>query len=180
LNDPFIADGKFLALTPVNDSEFRLVETQTGRERFRLPVENFFFRPDVSADGRMLLLIIEKTARFWDLNDNTRQWSAKVMGGSQGAGFSPDGKIAALQVDPETVELRDAVDGKLLLSLSILPGEQPDKAEWIARTPEGYYSASPGAARYIRWRVGDKLLPAEAYAKEFNRPDIALKALQVK
>jgi WD40 repeat protein len=178
LNDPFIADGKFLALTPVDDFEFRLVETQTGRERFRLPVEDFIFRPDVSTDGRMLLLVIEKTARFWDLNNNTRQWSAKVMGGSQGAGFSLDGKIAALQVAPETVELRDAVDGKLLLSLSILLGEQPDKAEWIARMPEGYYSASPGAARYIRWRVGDKLLPVEAYAKEFNRPDLVQKALQ--
>lgn len=180
LNDPFIADGKFLAVTPVNDFEFRLVEAQTGRERFRLPVDDFFFRPDVSADGRMLLLIIEKTARFWDLKDTTRQWSAKVMGGSRGAAFSPDGRIAVLQADPETLELRDAVNGRLMLSLSILPGEQADKAEWIARTPAGYYSASPGASRYIRWRVGDKLLPAEAYAREFNRPDLALKALQMK
>jgi hypothetical protein len=46
--------------------------------------------------------------------------------------------------------------------------------------PEGYYTGSENVARFIRWRVDGKLLPAEAYAKEFNRPDLVQKALQMK
>ena len=67
----------------------------------------------------------------------------------------------------------DAASGRLLVTMIILPAGKAGQAatEWIAFTPEGYYSGSPGAALYIRWRVGDKLLPAESYAREFNRPE---------
>jgi len=50
-------------------------------------------------------------------------------------------------------------------------------AEWIAFTTDGYYKGSPGAKRFIRWRVGDKLLLAEDYEKQFHRPDLVAKAL---
>jgi hypothetical protein len=68
----------------------------------------------------------------------------------------------------------------LLTLVALFPFDAlKSKPEWIAYTPEGYYTGSENAARYIRWRVGDKLLPAEAYAKEFHRPDLVQKALQV-
>ena len=46
-------------------------------------------------------------------------------------------------------------------------------------TPEGYYDGSPGAERFIRWRTGDRLLAAAAFAGRFHRPDRVLAALRI-
>lgn len=50
-------------------------------------------------------------------------------------------------------------------------------AEWIIYTPQGHYAASRGAAKFVRWRVGNKLFPASRYAKRFLRPDVVRRAL---
>lgn len=42
---------------------------------------------------------------------------------------------------------------------------------WIAYSPEGYYNASPGADRFLRWQIGAELLPLEAYAARFRQPE---------
>ncbi len=52
--------------------------------------------------------------------------------------------------------------------------------DWIAYTPDGYYDGSPGAAKFIRWRVGDQLYPAAKFETQFHRPDLVRKALQGK
>jgi len=43
-----------------------------------------------------------------------------------------------------------------------------DDAQWIIYTPDNYYDCSPGAEKYIRWRVDEKLLPADSYKSTFH------------
>jgi WD40 repeat protein len=184
-NDPFTPDGKLLvAETKYEDlnSATKLLDVQTGRVRWSLPKKGL---TAFSPDGRTLVCFSAYHASLWDLGTGKLNWSiiTPQSGLSQPA-LLRDGKLVAVFGQHYAIELRDARDGRLLVSLLTLPGlgqareNEEATPEWIAFTPEGYYSASPGAARYIRWRVGEKLLPAEAYAKEFNRPDLVQKALQ--
>jgi len=62
--------------------------------------------------------------------------------------------------------------------LAITPGKSGGvTTDWITYTPAGYYDCSPGAAKYIRWRVNGQLLPASAEAATYHRPDLVAAAL---
>jgi WD40 repeat protein len=112
-----------------------------------------------------------------------RLWSAAtgrplrtLAGGDLAAislAFTPDGKLLASGHEDGPLRLWSVVSGRLLTTLQILPCEKSEEPcrDWIAYTPEGYYDGSPGAERFIRWRVGDRLLPAAAFAGRFHRPD---------
>jgi len=75
---------------------------------------------------------------------------------------------------PGQVNVWAASTGRLLVTLKILSEERnltEPSHERIAYTPEAYYDRSPGAGRFIHWRVGDRVLPADSYDGEFRRPD---------
>jgi hypothetical protein len=50
--------------------------------------------------------------------------------------------------------------------------------EWIVTTPQGYYEASAGAERFVRWNVGGVLTPAERHAPTYHRPEQVRRALR--
>lgn len=74
--------------------------------------------------------------------------------------LSPDGKTLAGKGDDGTVRLWNAADGRLIQSLLIMPTtrNQNHSREWIAWRPDGAFHASPKAAPFLRWRVGDALV----------------------
>lgn len=78
------------------------------------------------------------------------------------------------------MKLWDTASGRLLTTLMTLPPskEREVSTDWLAFTPEGYYDGSEGAKRFIRWRVGDELFPAERYESTFHRPDLVQKTLR--
>ena len=94
--------------------------------------------------------------------------------------FSANGQTVASVGWDSTVKLWDSGRGRLLVTLLIVPSGQEGKVstEWIAFTAEGYYVGSAGAGRFIKWRVGSKLFPAEQYERTFNRPDLLQKVLR--
>ncbi len=77
--------------------------------------------------------------------------------------FSPDAARVATGSADGTIKLWETSRGTLLATLMALPAE-----EWVIFTPDGRYAASPGADDYLRWRVGDDLLPAQSYAQEHH------------
>jgi hypothetical protein len=72
------------------------------------------------------------------------------------------------------VRFWDVANGKELATLFSLDAGR----DWLITTPEGYYNGSPNGARMIRWRVGDRLFPAEQYEAQFKRPDLVARALR--
>jgi hypothetical protein len=77
------------------------------------------------------------------------------------------------------LELWDVARQRTLATFQILPPEKPTEAssDWIVYTPEGYYEASPGAAKFIRWSANGQLFLAAPFEKMFHRPDLVEKAL---
>jgi len=76
-----------------------------------------------------------------------------------------------------TIRVWDATNDKLLTTLVTLPGDDETPAtpvgttvypDWIALTPNGYYHGSPGADRYVAWRLGISVFPVEAFAARFD------------
>jgi WD40 repeat protein len=49
--------------------------------------------------------------------------------------------------------------------------------QWLIYTPDGMYDASPGAEKYIRWRVGTRFLPASSFRERFHKPQLLQKAI---
>ena len=67
----------------------------------------------------------------------------------------------------------------------VLPDAQPpDVAPWLIElresllaAPEGYFTATPGIASGVRWRVGGRLVASEPFTHALNQPEQVLKAL---
>jgi WD40 repeat protein len=94
--------------------------------------------------------------------------------------FSGDGTLLAAEGTDGLLRLYDTRTGRLRLTVAWLPPLVPgaSSGRWVAFTPEGYYDASRGADRFLRWRLGDRLLKAEACSPTFHRPDLVRMALQ--
>jgi hypothetical protein len=54
----------------------------------------------------------------------------------------------------------------------------PLSPEWLALTPDGYFDGSPGAGRYVQWRLGPDVFPVEAFDAAFHRPEALGAALR--
>jgi hypothetical protein len=70
-------------------------------------------------------------------------------------------------------------DGKELLAFFPLP----DRSNWVAWTPDGFYAATPGAQGVLRWHVNHGWdAPGEAIPvsdiTELHRPEVLPLALQ--
>ena len=86
---------------------------------------------------------------------------------------SPDGRWLVSGSDDQTVRLWEIETGKALLTIFAA-----NDNEWVAWTPEGYYTASLNGGRLIGWHMnqGEERLaryyPAERFAKQFRQPRV--------
>jgi WD40 repeat protein len=161
----------------------QLWDTKRWRLRHRLDrrteeLGNLTFSPD----GKLLAATHGNwTATLWDARRGTVVHTlADAAGEITCLTFSPDGKKLAAGNHDGWVTVWQVATAQLLATLQILPAAKASAAskEWITFTPDGSYVASPGATKYIRWRDGDRILPAGAYA--FRRPDRVARSLQLR
>ena len=124
---------------------------------------------------------------LWDMaSGKLRQKWQGHLGAVNSVAFADDATDARLASGGKdsTAKLWNARNGELLATFQMLRDQwsedDPEHVtrEWIVYTPAGYYRASPQAAPFIRWRLGDELLPASAKTDDFNRPDLVAQALQ--
>ncbi|MDM8554485.1 caspase family protein [Desulfococcaceae bacterium HSG7] len=96
-----------------------------------------------------------------------------------GVAVSPDGKWLVSGSADQTVKLWDLASGKNLLTIF-----HSTDNEWVAWTPEGFYTSSENGGRFVGYHINrgeDKAadyVRVEQIGKLFYRPDLVAKKLQ--
>ena len=96
-----------------------------------------------------------------------------------GVAASPDSRFLVSGSADETVKLWEIASGRLLLTIF-----QGTDNEWVAWTPEGYYTASLNGDKYVGWHInqGEEksalYYPASRFSKQFYSPKIVAKYLE--
>jgi WD40 repeat protein len=118
-------------------------------------------------------------------DQSVKLWDAKTgrllntLTGHTGAvtsvSFGPEARTVAAGGVDGTIQIWSTKDGSLLLNLRVFEGRQ-----WIAYSPQGYYTGSDGHANYITWRIGNTIYDADQFFEKFYTPDLLLRVFQGK
>ena len=96
-----------------------------------------------------------------------------------GVAASPDSRFLVSGSNDQTVKLWEVNSGRLLLTIF-----QGTDNEWVAWTPEGYYTASVNGDKYVGWHINQGenrsalYYPASRFSKQFYSPEIVAKYLE--
>ncbi len=125
-------------------------------------------------DARFALWADEMTLHLWDLNTGREM---KVFSGHDdyltSIGICPDGRSAYSSSADGTTRIWDFASGKESARfVSFMDGE------WIAITPEGYYTCSANGDAHLNVRIGGEVFGIENYREAFYRPDLVTLALR--
>jgi WD40 repeat protein len=169
-------DGRVLATAAARSGTLKLWDAQTGRLRAILATPTLALTGLAwSPDGQTLAAATrEQQVVLWDPATRKRR---ATLGGHTGAltalAWSPDGQTLATGSEDGSLRLWSAATGRERAAFYSLD----DGAEWLAHTLDGYFTASPGAARLIQWRQGERLWPVTKFRRRFERPDLVRRAL---
>jgi hypothetical protein len=157
------------------DKTLKLWDVASGRELSTMSghsdwVPAVAFAPD----GRTIVSgSSDHTLKLWDVASG-RELST-LSGHSNwvfAVAFSADGRTIVSGSSDSSLRLWDAATGsERAMLVSFKDGE------WIAMTPEGYYTGSEKADRYVNVRIGDKVYGIDQYREKFYRPEAVMAAL---
>ena len=90
----------------------------------------------------------EWSLRAFDANGKPL-WTRPVPGSVWAVNITGDGRLVVAAYGDGTIRWHRMTDGVELLAFMPLP----DRTNWVAWTPEGFYAATPGAHGILRWHV---------------------------
>jgi hypothetical protein len=132
----------------------------------------------VRPDRTGFALGTEFNVRAFDAR-GTPRWSLLGPGAAWGVNLARGGELVLAALGDGTIRWYRWSDGKELLALFV---DRESKA-WVAWTPSGYYSASPGGEELIGWHVNRgweqpaDFFPAARFRDTYARPDIVERVL---
>jgi len=132
----------------------------------------------VRPDGAGFVLGTIFQLRAFDAKGAPR-WQTDIPGEAGGANLARGGELVLAAFGDGTIRWYRWSDGKELLALFV---DRESKA-WVAWTPTGYYSASPGGEELIGWHVNRgweqpaDFFPAARFRDTYARPDIVERVL---
>jgi WD40 repeat protein len=127
----------------------------------------------LSPDASLAAVAVDDVVTLWDAR--TGELHRTLQTSAQGLAFTPDGRRIITGGPSGNVDVWEFASGAKLATLRVFTEE--DGFEWLIDTPDGYYSASPGAAKRVRWRSGEQLLGVSANEARYRRPDLIRKAI---
>lgn len=138
------------------------------------PVQSINWSPD----GKYLITGgNDKFVKIWAYEDFEKSYPEPVYSyqhdfTSMHTSFTDDNKwIISAGIDGKII-IKDAVDYTTIATLIGL-----DATDYVAITKDQYYAASKKGTRYIAFRQGNKVFPAEQFDLKYNRPDKVMEAL---
>jgi hypothetical protein len=123
--------------------------------------------------GRGFVLGTEWYLRDFDAH-GAEVWKVPVPDVAYGVNVSADDRLVVAAYGDGTIRWHRVDNGRELLALFV----NRDTKAWVAWTPSGYYTASPGGEDLIGWHVNRgwaqaaDFFPASRFRDRFNRPDI--------
>jgi hypothetical protein len=131
----------------------------------------------ISPDGDSVLLGTEWAVRLLD-RTAAQRWAVALPAVAWQVNISRDGRLAVATLSDGTIRWYRMADGKEMLAYF----PHGNGRDWIAWTPEGYYTSSVYGDNYIGWHLnrGKDLTPDFYRAVQFDRilyrPDVVQEA----
>ena len=166
-------DGNYL-LSISTDNRVRLLDFNTEKEiRTLKGLSSNIISCVFSPDGKYVVA--------GDLEGNIELWNAKTgeeiekFEGHSGAvrdlRITPDGKRLASGGADGTTRIWDISSGRELCRLISLGDD------WVVVTADGYFDGSPDGMRQIRWTVGLRTFPLEAFSEGYYTPGLLTRVM---
>lgn len=167
--------GELYAAVPTGGRNVAIFETATGRRLRTIAtdhqvIQSVHFAPS----GSMLVTTgLEGNAVVWNPRTGERLRQFTIGNGASSiAEITPDrGHLITAGADA-WLRLWDLREGRLTASLLGIGA-----GDFAVATPDGYYTASKGAASAVAVRIGDAVYPFDQFDLRLNRPDRVLHAL---
>jgi WD40 repeat protein len=137
----------------------------------------------IAPDAQSFVLGSEWSLRRFG-KDAKQLWEKPVPDVVWGVNLAREGRLILAAYADGTIRWHRAADGEELLALFIhVPQDPKADKRWVLWTPEGYYTASPGAEDLIGWHVNRgpdqaaDFYPADTFRSTFHKPDLVANAL---
>jgi len=145
----------------------------------RLDIERFEISRalSIAEDGRFLLGC-EWSVYLYDA-EGKRLWRHVTTGSARAAYLTPDARVAIVAFDNGMLRWLDGATGRELVTVAF----NAPTHEWVAWTPEGFYSGTPLGEQLLGITVlhpngSSDFEPLERFAALMRRPDIVKNALR--
>ena len=134
----------------------------------------------ISPDGNSVLLGTEWAVRLFDRNA-AQLWGVELPAVAWSVNVSQNGRLAIAALSDGTIRWYRMTDGKEMLAYF----PHGNGKDWIAWTPDGYYTSSVYGDNYVGWHVnrGKDLAPDFYRAVQFDRilyrPDVVTESFAI-